>query len=118
MEDFSVKLDSLHQNVNKEIVSFSQEIDLKEDANSDELIQEGSSRYSLRSNQKQDQANMALESEVVSKRSMLRSWKNLQRDLHDLNDTIKRFSSMVWVCKGVVIETLDEDDTFFLFLNE
>jgi hypothetical protein len=105
MEHFSGRLDRLHMKVNNEIESFSQAMDFNENFNdsstskSDASEGHPSSRYPLRSQKQQQETEsiLTLESEVVSKNSMLRSFKSLQRDLHDLNDTIKKFSLMIWV---------------------
>jgi len=89
-------LDAIQLKVNQELTSFSQEVDLHETDDQDK-------RLTRSQQQTKVSETLALESEVVSKKRMLRSWKDLQRDLSDLNDTIKRFSSLVWVSIAVLM---------------
>ena len=99
MEDFEQRLDSLQNKVNQELTLFSKDVDLVE---GDHESSEGEdsrmeNKRDQGSSERQTSSNLTLEAEVVSKRRLLRSWKDLQRDLTDLNDMIRKFSSIVWV---------------------
>lgn len=101
MEDFQQRLDSLQNKVHQELTLFSKDVDLiegdHESSEGEDSRMENKRDARSFDRQRQTSSNLTLEAEVVSKRRLLRSWKDLQRDLSDLNDMIKRFSSIVWV---------------------